>query len=260
MKSPKIHALFVLAIAAICGGSTAAAQQSETSLFVIKPPKVAELRYGQSPGFRINQASSGKKRQEEQVDSARPREDLGLDSDAKRRDDGDDGDGLSRLLESSDDSYADDLDSLRDDLDDDSFDPARAKTITTWNQKPMTSLKLGLTEIGVKTPDDSSWQLTSRTSSLAFSQKTFAWAAPEIRYQPLFFEDVALERYGQTKGLYRQPIASSIRFLANAALLPYTSLHDPIDSCDYPLGYCRPGDSVSCVKQRHFFESPWSRR
>lgn len=250
MKSPKIHACFLVVAVAICV-STAQGQQTEKSLFVIKPPQVAELRYGQSPGVRITQASN---RQADQAESAQGDDtaavkELDRDFDLESRDDDDE---LARLLESSDDPYDDDLD--------DSLDPAMAKTITTWNQKPMTSLTLGLNQNGVKTPQDSSWQLTSRTSSLAFSQKTFAWAAPDIRYKPLFFEDVALERYGQTKGLFRQPLASSIRFLADAALLPYKSLHDPIDSCDYPLGYCRPGDSVSCIKQRHFFESPWSAR
>ncbi len=223
------------------------AQQSERSLFVIKAPVVSGLKYGEKAGF-----TRTAKVQDETSD--KPTEDLDPPTP----------DATSSLLESGDDDANDELMDELEDLDESTEpefdDPASPRKMTEWNLKPMTSIQLGLNPTRGKVPDDSSWQLTNRTASLAFSDKLFAWAAPDISYNPLFFEDVALERYGQTKGLYRQPIASSIHFLKSAALLPYTSLHDPIDSCDHPLGYCRPGDSVSCIKQKHFFGNPWGRR
>ena len=94
---------------------------------------------------------------------------------------------------------------------------------------------------------------------MAASNKLYAWAAPNIKHNPLYFEDVALERYGQTKGLFRQPVASGLHFLKSAAFLPYHSIYDPVHSCDGPLGYCRPGSHVNCVSQRHYFGNPFRR-
>ncbi len=150
-----------------------------------------------------------------------------------------------------------DLDDLGDFDDEYDSDEPQARPVTQWSLKPMTSLRAGLGASSTKLPADQSFQLTARPlQSLATSEKLFAWAAPEIRYQPLLFEDVALERYGQTRGFYRQPVYSAAHFLKSAVLLPYNSFYDPVDSCDYPLGYCRPGDAVPCVKQRVMLRGP----
>jgi len=163
--------------------------------------------------------------------------------------------------EAEDDSLDGEDDYL--DEEDESNPPERPPT--TWNLKPMSALAAGLRTHGLREPADQSFQLTGRPVPVrAASEKVFAWAAPGIRYQPLFFEDVALERYGQTKGYVRQPVASAIHFMKSGIFLPYNSLLDPIDSCEYPLGYCRPGDSVPCVRQRvvlrpdatHYAEQP----
>ena len=131
-------------------------------------------------------------------------------------------------------------------------------TLTTWNQKPMSQIFPGIRPVSGKAPADQSWQLTSRVSvPTAKTQKLFAWAAPDIGYNPLYFEDVALERYGQTRGLWRQPLVSGFHFLKSAAFLPYYSLFDPVDSCDGPLGYCRPGTTVNCTLQKHYFGNPF---
>ncbi|MCP4776021.1 MAG: hypothetical protein GY880_17465 [Planctomycetaceae bacterium] len=83
--------------------------------------------------------------------------------------------------------------------------------------------------------------------------KVFAWVAPDIRYQPLYFEDVALERYGQTSGERLESVRSTANFFTSALLLPYHMRRDAPGSCDYPLGFCRPGDVVPCTKQRQLF-------
>ena len=83
--------------------------------------------------------------------------------------------------------------------------------------------------------------------------KVFAWVAPDIRYQPLYFENVALERYGQTSGMRRESIRSTANFFTSAVLLPYHMRRDAPGSCDYPLGFCRPGDVIPCTKQRQLF-------
>ena len=83
--------------------------------------------------------------------------------------------------------------------------------------------------------------------------KVFAWVAPDIRYQPLYFENVALERYGQTSGMRRESIRSTANFFTSVVLLPYHMRRDAPGSCDYPLGFCRPGDVSPCTKQRQLF-------
>jgi len=146
------------------------------------------------------------------------------------------------------DSDTEDLDDM-DDLDDFDDEPP-IRPVTQWNLKPMTSLRAGLSSTSTKIPSDQSHQLTTRPMQpLAASEKLFAWAAPELRYQPLLFEDVALERYGQTRGMYKQPFFSAAHYLKSAFFLPLNSMYEPLDTCDYPLGYCRPGDPVPCVKQ-----------
>lgn len=83
-----------------------------------------------------------------------------------------------------------------------------------------------------------------------FALKTFAWAAPDIRYQPLYFEDVPLERYGQTPGPVRAELRSGLHFFRSAALLPVLMWQDHPSECDYPLGFCRPGTAVPFTWQR----------
>ncbi len=74
----------------------------------------------------------------------------------------------------------------------------------------------------------------------SFQQRLAMWRAPDIRYRPLYFEDVRLERYGQTRGLF-QPVSSALHLAASHTLLPYNMWVQHPQSCVYPLGYCRPG-------------------
>ena len=104
-------------------------------------------------------------------------------------------------------------------------------------------------------PADQSSELVdqgSRNTSMLLSEKIFAWAAPDIRYQPLYFEDVTLERYGQTPcGCdLRQRALSAAHFYQSAALLPLLMLDQPPQSCDWPLGYCRPGTDTPFIWQK----------
>jgi hypothetical protein len=102
-------------------------------------------------------------------------------------------------------------------------------------------------------PADSSVDLAkilTRDPVLTFNPKIASWVAPGITYQPLYFEDVPLERYGQTFGLLRQPWVSGARFLADGLVLPYNVFVQPPRSCDTPLGYCRPGSPTCDVRQR----------
>ena len=123
-----------------------------------------------------------------------------------------------------------------------------------WPKHSIKEIGLSLDEVG-RVPEDRSGLLEEygRFGPVSESVKVFAWEAPDIRYQPLFFEDVVLERYGQTLPDYRQSIRSAIHFGTAFTGLSLQLTETPSRSCDYSLGYCRPGTCVPQTTQRHFF-------
>lgn len=69
----------------------------------------------------------------------------------------------------------------------------------------------------------------------------YTWTAPGTCNKPLYFEEVQLERYGNSLGPIRQPIVSAAHFFATVPLLPYYMGAYPPGECQYTLGYYRPG-------------------
>ncbi len=114
-----------------------------------------------------------------------------------------------------------------------------------WPRRSMQEVRVDVREFSNKVPADESSVLNSSVGSIyrrsGQTEKEFSWAAPNIRFQPLYFEDVAVERYGQTRGLIKQPIVSTFKFFRDAALLPLNAAIDRPYSCDVPLGHGRPG-------------------
>jgi hypothetical protein len=134
------------------------------------------------------------------------------------------------------------------------------QVLQQWPASPMSALRPDPRPTTTNIPLDQADRLISQYSrdwnSLAVTEKPFNWEAPNIRYQPLYFEDVDLERYGHVvRDDYFQSIVSFAHFFTSAALLPLHMRHDPVYSCDYPLGYCRPGNCTNQIFQRPF----WSR-
>ncbi|MCL2304379.1 MAG: hypothetical protein FWC43_03455 [Planctomycetaceae bacterium] len=75
-----------------------------------------------------------------------------------------------------------------------------------------------------------------------FEQICFMWKASALCHKPLYFEEVALERYGHT--LVReefQPIISGAKFFLTVPILPYKMGINPPCECIYTLGHYRPG-------------------
>lgn len=70
---------------------------------------------------------------------------------------------------------------------------------------------------------------------------TKEWEAPGTSYNPLYFEEPNLERYGYNYGAI-QPFVSAGRFFGRVAILPYMIGAYPLHETRYPLGYARPGD------------------
>lgn len=72
-------------------------------------------------------------------------------------------------------------------------------------------------------------------------QTTYTWKASGLCHKPLYFEEVALERYGHSWGPLVQPVVSGAHFFGTVPILPYKMGLEPPWECMYPLGYYRPG-------------------
>lgn len=75
-----------------------------------------------------------------------------------------------------------------------------------------------------------------------WSPITMTWKASGLCHRPLYFDEPQLERYGHTLGPLVQPALSGAHFFANIAILPYKMGVHPLNECQYPLGYYRPGN------------------
>jgi hypothetical protein len=69
------------------------------------------------------------------------------------------------------------------------------------------------------------------------------WRSPAFCHRPLYFEQVALERYGVTNKV-AQPVMSAARFYGTLPLLPVLVLRDVPEHRPSTLGYERPGSPV----------------
>jgi hypothetical protein len=84
----------------------------------------------------------------------------------------------------------------------------------------------------------------------------YCWEAADVYYNPLYFEDFQLERYGHEYPCVIQPIASVGRFAVQLLGIPYQATIHPIWECQSPLGYCRPGEFVPFKN----YQIPWNTR
>lgn len=83
----------------------------------------------------------------------------------------------------------------------------------------------------------------------------FTWEATAACHGNLMFEDINLERYGQSFRVV-QPVVSGGRFFGRAALMPYLAVAEYTHDCRYTLGHYRPGNDLPY--QHHYI--PWSWR
>ncbi|MCA9239837.1 MAG: hypothetical protein KDA37_06545 [Planctomycetales bacterium] len=70
----------------------------------------------------------------------------------------------------------------------------------------------------------------------------YNWAAPGSRHNPLYFEEVNLERYGYACSTCLQPAVSGAHFFCTIPALPYLMAVDCPCECEYALGHWRPGN------------------
>jgi hypothetical protein len=120
--------------------------------------------------------------------------------------------------------------------------------------RPMSEVSIDIRETNVRLPRDRSTELQNYVMNdwtvTGSPELAFWWAAPDIRYGQLYFENVALERYGQTCGPYKQVFASAGHLFCSVWAVPFQMWTAPAGSCDTPLGYCRPGSATGLYRQR----------
>lgn len=85
------------------------------------------------------------------------------------------------------------------------------------------------------------------TTRAAYAHTKY-WQASLLNHQPLYFEDVNLERHGYTWGL-AQPVVSGARFFATFPQLPYLFVTQPPQEIEYTLGQHRPGSAAPYVEE-----------
>jgi hypothetical protein len=108
-------------------------------------------------------------------------------------------------------------------------------------------------------PDDYSAEATAFFAASepftrdAFIDSRFDWVpAPEgleFCYQPLYFEEVNVERYGRNYGIL-QPVVSCVQFYGRIPLLPYMAFAQPARQCAYHAHWTLPGYRIPC-RERH---------
>jgi len=85
-------------------------------------------------------------------------------------------------------------------------------------------------------PVDGTWAGADR----GWAPFAYLWEAPAVCHQPLYFEEVNLERHGYSFGL-AQPVLSGAHFFGTVPLLPYKMAAQRPRDCVFTLGHYRPG-------------------
>ncbi len=92
--------------------------------------------------------------------------------------------------------------------------------------------------------------LPPATENRDWMDYSYYWMATAYCHQPLYFEEVNVERYGFRYRYGLQPLVSCAHFFATIPLLPYKMVVHPPSECQYTLGYYRPGDPALRQRER----------
>lgn len=99
--------------------------------------------------------------------------------------------------------------------------------------------------------DPKKGDLTGPTSQRA--TLSYHWVAARTWHQPLYFDNIPLERYGQSNHPRLQPLMSGIRFFGTLPVIPYKIGIDRTQDRISTLGLHRPGSPTPGTRQR----LPW---
>jgi hypothetical protein len=93
-------------------------------------------------------------------------------------------------------------------------------------------------------------ELVPAQPTRGWGQVSLAWMPSEIVHYPLYFDDQALERYGQTVCPAIQPILSGAYFFGTFPIVPYKIGLDRTHDCVSTAGYVRAGNCAPPVCER----------
>ncbi len=120
-----------------------------------------------------------------------------------------------------------------------------------FRQRPITDVKTNIQPRSPNVPDNVSETRLDELGDISYDSVLvrrwmglrYCWDAPVLYHNPLYFEEVNLERYGYgPRGLrIAQPVISGAHFFATVPTLPYQmATHRPRQPV-YTLGHYRPG-------------------
>jgi hypothetical protein len=124
--------------------------------------------------------------------------------------------------------------------------------------KPITQLSINIRADGDRFPPNCAAELLAADPSAVilaemprpWGGQMFHWKASNLHFNPLYFEDIPLERYGQTRCEIAQPFISAGKFYVDVFLLPYrVGMEHPCEDV-YALGYHRPGSCTPFVRNK----------
>ncbi|MFV1964812.1 MAG: hypothetical protein ACC628_05275 [Pirellulaceae bacterium] len=130
--------------------------------------------------------------------------------------------------------------------------PARAPLVTF---RPLSEIEADVRPPDAELPPDRAIRLFNRAEEdpnprSGWYSREFHWEAPEYWHQPLYFDDVPLEHYGQSCRPLIQTVKSGAHFFGTLPMLPYKMGVDrPYDKIP-TLGYYRVGSCAPSVRQR----------
>ena len=129
-----------------------------------------------------------------------------------------------------------------------SFKPGEGEVDIDRFTRRVTEVPLDIRSTEGAMPDDASASAFPDTTILSEPgpapervEVPVAYTPWTICYRPLYFEEIALERYGYSRGIL-QPAISGAHFFGSVAALPYKMTVRPPRSCECSNGFGLPGD------------------
>lgn len=125
--------------------------------------------------------------------------------------------------------------------------------------KPLSEIRAVLQEDGDRLPPDcSSLYFTEKSAGDAprfESDIAYHWMPTNFFHMPAYFDDVPLERYGQSCIPLLQPAITGAKFYLQVPAIPYKMGIDAPHSCVTTLGHRPPGNCVPCIRQTLPFQA-----
>lgn len=126
------------------------------------------------------------------------------------------------------------------------------------NARAISEIDLTIAPPEGQLPEDRS-NIVFQNQSDSFANRDWAilqfhWEASELTFQPPYWEQTPLERYGHTVSPRFQPLISGAHFFGTFPIIPYKiGIDRPFDRISV-LGYYQPGSPTPCLRQRLPFE------